>query len=299
MSDSIFQVELPFVDSDEDLGKIKNIYTKYDDYFIASGCCKERRELFDKLWIKFKPYADTHFLDQIKTNFHQRSWEMYIGNVLLEKKFVINSQDDGPDFTIDKMAYVECVAPTRGEAGRPDSVPEMFVAKKPEEIRVQDVPVDKMILRITQSIKDKALDQYEAWKKKPWFDSKTPFIIAINSGGLEHVDDPGMPNVIKALFGFQFMQINVKNGETSYSHRDIIEKSNKSTVSVNYFINPNFSFISGVLFSDKTVLNHPENIGDDCIFVNNPFAENIVDEKIVNSFKNWTADVKISLKKNY
>jgi len=299
MNDSIFAVELPFVDSDEELEKIKNIYDRYDSYFIASGCCKEKKELFDKLWVKFKPYADVHFLNQIKTNFHQRSWEMYVGNVLLEKDFVIKSQDDGPDFIIDKMAYIECVAPTRGEPGKPDSVPKMYTAKTPEEIRVQDVPVDRMILRITQSIRDKALDQYEAWKKKPWFDSKTPFIIAINSGGLEHVDDPNMPNVIKALFGFQFMQINLENRAVSYSHRDMVEKSNKSAVPVNYFLNPNFNFISGVLFSDKTVLNHPEKIGDDCVFVNNPFAKNIVDEKIAKSFKNWTADAKISLKKNY
>jgi len=54
MSDSIFAVELPLVDSDEDLEKIKNIYDRYDSYFIASGCCKERKELFDKLWVKIQ-----------------------------------------------------------------------------------------------------------------------------------------------------------------------------------------------------------------------------------------------------
>ncbi len=302
MSDTIFTIELPYIETNEELEKIKQMYPKYDSYFIASGCCKERREKFDKLWAKYKPYADSHFLSQIKINFHQRSWEMYVGNILLEKGLSIQSKNEGPDFVIDKTAYIECVAPTKGDPTKPDSVPEMFVATKPEEIRVQDVPVDKMILRITQVIKDKALDQYKNWKSKKWFDSKMPFIVAVNTGDLSHVEDPSMPNVLKALFGFQFMQINIKTGASNFSHRNEVPKTNNEPVPVNYFVSQDFDFISGVLFSDKTILNHPENIGEDCIFVNNPFAKNLVNESLVGLFKNWTAskeDDKISLKKNY
>src|SRR3989338_437414 len=244
MQDTIFTVELPLVETNEELEKIKGLYPRYDSYFIASGCCKERREKFDKLWIKYKPYTDKHFLNQIQTNFHQRSWEMYIGNVLLEKGLIMQSKNEGPDFVIDKTAYVECVAPTKGDPAKPDSVPEMFVATTPEEIRI--------------------------------------------------------PDVLKALFGFQFMQINIKTGATNFSHRDKVEKSNKEPVPVNYFVNKDFSFVSGVIFSDKTVLNHPEKIGEDCVFVNNPFADNPVDGSFVRLFKNWTASKendKISLKK--
>ena len=89
---------------------------------------------------------------------------MYVGNVFLENGLIMQSNNEGPDFVIDKIAYVECVAPTKGDPNKPDSVPEMFVATTPEDIRVQDVPIDKMILRITQVTKDKALDQYENWK---------------------------------------------------------------------------------------------------------------------------------------
>jgi len=302
MQDSIFTIELPFIKTDDELEKIKQMYPKYDSYFIANGCCQEIRERFDKLWVKYKSYADSHFLSQIKTNFHQRSWEMYVGNILLEKGLGIQSKNEGPDFVINKTAYIECVAPTKGDPAKPDSVPEMFVATTPEEIHVQDVPVDKMILRITGVVKDKALDQYENWKSKKWFDSKMPFIIAINTGDLSHVEDPSMPNVLKALFGFQFMQINIKTGATNFSHRNKVDKSNNEPVPVNYFIDKNFSFVSGVLFSDKSVLNHPENIGEDCSFVNNPFADNSVDKSFVDLFKNWTASKendKISLKRNY
>lgn len=302
MQRTIFTIEIPFVKTHEELEKIKQMYPKYDPYYIASGCIKERRDKFDNLWKNYQIYADSHFLTQIRTNFHQRSWEMYVGNVFLKKCLKIQSQNEGPDFIIDKIAYIECVAPTKGDPAKPDSVPEIFAATTPEEIRVQNVPVDKMILRITQAIKDKSVDQYNNWKSKKWFDSKTPFVIAVNTGDLEHIEDPRMPNVLKALFGFQFMQINIKTGATNFSHRDKVEKTNNVLVPVNYFINEDFSFVSGVLFSNKSVLNHPENIGEDCIFVNNPFADNPVSRSFICLFKNWTASNEndtISLKKNY
>jgi len=302
MIKSLFAIELPLVKTDKELEKIKQIYSQYDPYFIVSGCCKERREIFDRLWKNYQSYADSHFLNQIRTNFHQRSWEMYIGNVLLKKGLIIQSKNKGPDFVIDKTAYVECVAPTKGDPAKHDSVPEMHVATKLEEIHVQDVPVDKMVLRITQAIKDKALDQYGNWRNKELVDLKTPFIIAVNTGDFGHVENPSMPNVVKALFGFQFMEINIKTGATSFSHRDKIEKTNGKPVSVNYFVDNNFSFVSGVLFSDKTILDHPENIGDDCIFVNNPFAEYPVNNEFSKLFKGWFASkdhTGIHLKKGY
>lgn len=302
MQDFLFTVELPIVNTSEELEKVKAMYPKYDPYFIASGCIRERKGKFEKFWLKFKPYADNNFLTEVKTNFHQKSWEMYLGNVLLERKLSIKSQNEGPDFIVSDNIYIECTAPTKGDSTKPDSVLDMFVAKTPEEIREHNVPVDQMILRITQVIKDKALLQYEKWRSKKWFKKNVPFIIAVNTADLQYVDDPNMPNVIKALFGFQFMQINLKNGKKSYSHRDKIEKVNKEPVFVNYFINDNFSFVSGVLFSDITVLNHPNKIGDDCIFVNNPFASNPVNASFVQFFKHWNASKThnaIKLKKNY
>jgi len=289
MQNTLFTIKLPLVKTNNELQNIINMYPQYDPYFIASGCCKERRKQFDNLWQNYQQFADSHFLTQIKTSFHQRSWEMYLGNVLLQKSLKIKSKDEGPDFIVNEKLYIECIAPTKGDPTKHDSVPEMFVATSSAEIHAQDVPVDKMILRITQSIKYKALDQYENWKSKEWFDLKKPFIIAINTGDLSHVEDPNMPNVIKALFGFQFMQINIRTGAVNFSHREKIDKSNNKPVPVNYFINEAFSFVSGVLFSNKSVLNHPTNIGDDCIYVNNPFANNTVDKSFINFFKNWTA----------
>ena len=64
--DSLFTVDLPGCSTNEKLAKVKQLYPKLDPYFVASGCIKERREKFEKLWEQFKPYADNHFLNQIK-----------------------------------------------------------------------------------------------------------------------------------------------------------------------------------------------------------------------------------------
>lgn len=285
--DTIFTVNYSTVKSGEELEKIKQSYPKCDPYYIASGCIEERKKRFDKLWVVFRPYADRHFLTQVKTNFHQRTWEMYVANVLLEKGLNIESSNEGPDFVINKQLYVECIAPTKGKPGKSNSVPPMYVAAKPSEIMVQDVPVDKMILRITQALKNKALDQYEKWKSKAWFDANKPFIVAINIGDWEYPQDYlGIPLVVKALFALQYMQIS-QNGDQGFSWRNEIAKG--AGVPVNYFANDSFSFVSGVIFSDKTVLNHPEVIGDDCIFINNPWATRPTEESFNKLFKNWLA----------
>jgi len=280
---------LPLDCSDQELSEIKKENFQYDPYYIVSGCCRDRKEKFDKLWKKYKPFADSHFLNEIKIHFHQRSWEMYIGNVLLEKGLKLQSGNEGPDFIISNIAYIECVAPTKGDPTKNDSVPEMYIAERLDEIIAQDVPVDKMILRTSQSIKEKA-KKYKKWREKKWFNQNIPFIIVMNTADLDYPEDSSMPNVIKALFGFRFMQINLKNKKRSYSHRKKIEKLNKSPVFVNYFTNEDFSFVSGVLFSSKAVLSHPANIGDDCVFVNNPFAKYPADKNFAKLFNNWFAN---------
>jgi hypothetical protein len=143
---------------------------------------------------------------------------------------------------------------------------------------------------------------YQCWKNKKWFNLKMPFIIAINTGDLLHIEDLSVPNALKALFGLQSLQININTNAFSFLCRDKVYKLNNKPVSVNYFTNEDFSFVSGVLFSDELVLNHPKNIGEDCKFVNNPFANNPVDESFVKLFKNWIVNKendKISLKRNF
>lgn len=295
---SIFTDSFPLITTNLELDKIKSQYPKYDEYYVASGCIEDRKKRFDNLYTRFKPYADSNFLKEIKTNFHSRTWEMYLCNVLLSKSFFIKKPSDrqaiqmpineGPDFVLTNGEYIECVACTKGNPEKINSVPQIQYARTPEEVEVIDVPTDKMILRITNAITEKAITQYEKWKKKKWFNKNSPFIMVINSGDLSYPQDYlGIPLIIKALFGLEFMQIS-QNGDESFSFRKNMNKG-KVGVPLTYFTSNKFNFISGIIFSDISVLNHPEHIGDDCIFVNNPFSLNPVGDEYFSIFKSFRA----------
>lgn len=280
---TLFTDDLPIAATDHDLDITKEMYPNYDGYYVTSGCIADRRSRFDFLWQIFKPYADTHFLKQYKSQFHQRSWEMYIGCVLLQNGLTIRSLDDGFDFVVDDKMYIECVACNNAEKGKPDYVPELISGC------VQDVPWKQMMLRITSVIRGKFEDHYNKFSTKSWFDKTKPLILAVNSGGFPFPQDYfGIPLIIRAIFGLEFLQIN-QDHQSSFSWKDDVQKGDVS-VPVNCFANDGFKEISGVIFSDKNVLNHPDHLGDDCVFVNNPYALNPVDTTQFSFLKRWQAD---------
>ncbi len=291
---SIFTDDFQEINTNDELASIKLKYPTYNEYYVASGCIKNRKERFDALWVKFSPYADTDFLRKLKINFHSRTWEMYLCNVLFEKGFHVSKPSDvprneGPDFILNDDTYIECIACSKGDPSKFNSVPLMQSVCTPEEIIRTDVLIDKMILRITNAITEKAITQYGKWKKKKWFKENSPFIVAINSGDLSYQQNYlGIPLIIKALFGLEFMQI-TQNGDESFSFRKNVEKG-KVSVPLDYFASDKFNFVSGVIFSDEYVLNPPEHIGDDCIFVNNPFALNPVSNEYFSKFKSFKAE---------
>jgi len=289
MTLTIFTDDFPIVTTDKELASILALYPNYDGYYVTSGCVQDRRDRFNSLWPQFEPYADRHFLTDIKLQFHQRTWEMYVGNVFLKNNLQIVSDEMGPDFLVNsggKNIYVECIAPNTGDKGSPYSVPELKVGR--EIASVQDVPFDKMILRITQAINEKR-QKYLGWIGKDWFKQDIPYVIAINSGAMRFPQNYlGIPLVIKALFGLEFLQVN-QNRQSSFTWRNDIPKGD-SSVSVTYFANDSFKEVSGVIFSDKAVLNHPDEIGDDCIFINNPYASNPCPADCFPFLKKWHAE---------
>jgi len=96
---------------------------KYDRYKVY----------LEGLWQLYEPYnADPHFqreMQESSEKFYQRVWEMCLGCVLLEQGFPLKrASSRGPDICIpygEQTIWIEAVAPTRGEKGNPNSVPEM------------------------------------------------------------------------------------------------------------------------------------------------------------------------------
>src|SRR5262245_60685099 len=103
------------------------------------------------MWEVYRPHADRHFLSEVKRQFHQRTWEMYVGCAFLKNGIPFSSTNDGPDFLIEsagKKVWVECIACNKGEG--PDKVPPL------EYGVVQDVPEDEMCIRIAHALETKA-----------------------------------------------------------------------------------------------------------------------------------------------
>ena len=284
MQDSIFTVDLPLVNNNEELNQVKALYPDYDPYFIASGCIKDRREKFDKMWKLFKPLADKNFLPDIRKHFHQRTWEMYLGNVFIKNGLNVSSVSEGPDFIINKEKgneiFIEAVACEMG-TGK-DAVPEMFVAEKPEEMRAQNIPHDEMLLRLANSL-DSKYRKYKAFIE----DEKKPYIIAINRAGLQYTDmDTYL--IFKVLFGLGYYSLNIPlGGGTStnfWTRREYIQKKNGEKVSMTFFEKEEHNIVSAVIYSYEDVLNHPKVIGSDCIIVHNPRAKFPVDLNVFSFF---------------
>lgn len=275
MNNDLFQSDLPTVDNNEDLQKVKDAHPSLDEYYVASACIKERRNKFNKLWQCFELFADRHFLSQIKIDFHERSWEMYIG-CLLKKIFLnISSGNSGPDFVInqgeDDEIYIEAVACRHGDSA--DKVQELILATRIEDISVHDIPENAMLLRLASSI------NYKAKKYKDFIQTKNkPYIIAVNKGALRH-PDPEIPLILKCLFGFTCQCFKKINGELVYSGwqtRDFITKNNGEQISMKFFEDKNNDFVSGIIYSPIDILNAPDEIGNDCVLIHNPNAKNPV-----------------------
>jgi|SRR3989344_271071 len=152
ISKSIFTDDFPVIDSGQDLQTLIRKYAEYDSYYVSSGAIRKRRDWFDYLYKRYYPYADGNFLSDLEKHFHQRTWEMYLGCVMLGNNIKIEQpiKDGGPDILFKyqgKKVWIECVACNRGDEA--DQVPPIKYGV------LQSLPVDNMLFRIVQALTDK------------------------------------------------------------------------------------------------------------------------------------------------
>lgn len=272
--ENLFTDSLPTVETSNQLKIVKTQYPQYDEAYVASGCILKRRNFFNGLYSVYKPYADRNFLTEIKTNFHQRSWEMYLTCKLISKGFKISSANSGPDIKIDyngKIIWIECVAPKKGNGE--NSVPEIKYGQ------LCDFPEKEILFRLKQSLEDKFI-KYQRYLDKNIVDKKDIFIIAINSGELEHLDGE-IPLINKCLFSLGYLTINIDpvkriKSTPYFSRRENILKNNGSPVQMNFFEDKVHEGISGIIYTPSTVINEPK-----YVLINNPNAENPI-PKLIN-----------------
>ena len=261
----LFTDTFPEVHSDEELERLLALHPSYDPYYVASGAIGERRERFEALFAVYAPYADTHYLSEVKHQFHQRTWEMFLGALLVAQGMHFESKDSGPDIKLDGPLWIEAVACARGDGV--DRVPDLRYGG------VQTVPHDEMLIRMANGLAVK-YQGYQKYLSAGMIGPSDPYVIALNAGGFGHIVDPQIPLVLKGLFGIGYEQISIPSGAVSWSRRESIEKKSGSQVPMTFFEQAEHAGVSCVLYCRNNVLNAAEPMGADIILVHNPLATN-------------------------
>lgn len=237
------------------------------------------REFIECLWLRYELYADKHFLDDAKRQFHQRTWELYVGCVLLQQGFDINKVSNaGPEFFIEiggEKIWIEAIAPEAGQGA--DSVPPLLFGAK----IVQPTPEEQILLRFTHALSTK-LEKYQADLQKGLIGPEDCYVIAINGyRALDGRADPGVPYVIKAVLavGGLVVSFDPKGSEPDevfYKRRTQVVKKGGTPVPTKAFLSAEYAGISGLLYSPRDIVNVKHPLGSEMFYLHNPLTKNPV-----------------------
>jgi hypothetical protein len=283
----LFSDNFPEITTDADFVALKKKFPAYDAGYICQGAWtlrKQTREWMEIMWTQYEPYADPHFLSDFKRQFTQRSWELYLGATLLNRGLNLGThQDAGADFDVrnkknERIAWIEAIAVRPGDGT--DKVPELIYNT------VNSVPVDEMVLRVTNAL-DAKYKKYLSDLKKGLVENNEPYVIALDRSELGYVEVP--PSLIlKALFGVGDLTLSFpvpvqdetpmsREPHSFWSRRSEVLKKSGQPVSMTFFENPDHAGISAVIYSVDHVINNPrtpEHMGENFIVVHNPQAAN-------------------------
>lgn len=226
----------------------------------------------DAFWQQFKPYADNKFMQKLEDDFIARFWEMYLVNVILEKKYSLLSRKElgkkGPDICIENNQNKIWIEATAG-------------GKNAKDI-YSNTPDDEVILRYRSLIESK-FKKYKEYLKDGIIQSSEPYIIAINAYRIpfaeENCPDYMLPNIVRAVLPFGEFTI-IEDRDTGkvinsgYSRRENLYTQRNSPVRTDIFLLKEYEGISGVLFSTTGINDVIREKDNDFIFVHNPMARN-------------------------
>ncbi|HJZ13327.1 MAG TPA: hypothetical protein VJ521_14320, partial [Acidobacteriota bacterium] len=236
-------------------------------------------------WKEFQPYADHNFCTEIKTDFFQRCWELYLGITLLRRNFILTAHGERfPDFDVkhpltgDRLTWIEAVAVKKGTTV--DKVPDMILGE------AADVPEEQMLLRLATALDGKQ-EQYHSRLERGVCSPDEAYVIAVNSAELGH-PDAEMPLILKALFGIGHLtlELSVSDAPTEivdsfWSPRPTVSKQNNEPVGMGFFRDPSNAGISAIFYCTSHIFNSPhlpEEMGENIVVVHNPLAINALPE---------------------
>ncbi len=247
----------------------------------------ERREFFSTLWEQYEPFAPRGFLKKLQIEFHQRWWEMYLFVGMLRVGFQPDSSksDTGPDISLkfgDRLVFVEAIAPTAGT--QPDRVP------MPILNGVGDFPERECLLRFTQALTDKCKKMRD-YMDRGVIRPDACAVIALSASDLNLFGsflDAHHPAPLSVLAGAGATILPTGGGSWSQSsHRRMVQRNCGSEVDTVLFEKPDFSIISGVLYSPVDLWNATREPEDSISLFVNPLAEQTIPGPFLGRLVTW------------
>ena len=241
---------------------------------------------WNQLYTKNQIFLDHDFSIELGNDFMGRLWELTISNYLqgLENKGVfltqIMTQNSSPDFCFQfkgEKFYVEAV--TSG----PGTVASLQIPLN-ESLTSRTIPITKYKERITQALREKIIKKYEGIKGDGYKEviDDSGLIIALSSGKIEIPNHPYNINLdLSCLFGFSDPILNINDAAYEYVFTPHFKKTTTGKpISTRYFVDPQFSYVSGIIISHHAHVFYPEfdescnwpKCRNDFILIHNPLA---------------------------
>lgn len=266
---------------------IREVYSKNKDYINLSNDKHIKRkakrlELGYKRIIKNDDYIEYPFWSVI----HELKTHDFLKGLTQLK--VSNDEKLGPDFRDENTAY-ECVIVTFGKKG---SETYNNLTKIHTEVYTGTIPRKDIIFRVTNAIDNKRV-QYNYHRKQKAIDIKTPYVLMIDLSLLssckmqlyEDFKEMLLPLVGAGEEIYIYNKIKEKITGKDYQYYRVLKKRNTSEVEMNIFSRPDFSFISGIIFSSSQFLK--EYNKTNTILMVNPLANNPLDLNLFKGMKAW------------
>jgi type I restriction enzyme S subunit len=260
----------------------------------------EARSFAERLWVLYIQYADPHFLTEIRHHFHARFWEMYLTCALLEKAmehgYSVSCPKPGPDVLLELNGgriWIEAVAATNGEPGKPDTLIE------PDPDGSGRIPEEKIVLRYTTAIRDK-YKKYFFYLRKGVVHKNDAYVVAVNKSGLAYrlasaaID---LPRFLKALYPIGELEVLIdretrKFAGTRNRPRFFIPKASQSPVPVQAFVDRRWRGLSAVLCSDVDVFRSSLPLGSDMQLAYNPLCRRPIARGVIPAAREWWSELK-------
>lgn len=254
-----------------------------------SPISREIKLFCESLWAVYEEYADDHFLTEIRSQFYERYWEMYLTVKMLKSDFQLESENSGPDILINhegEKIWIEAVTSTNGDpVNNLDVVPEIELGM------AQTVPVDRILLRLRSSIEAKSRKCLE-YIENTTIRADEPYVIALNGAKLNFmIRTDEIPYILKAILPIGNYFYNFDSEESGITHRGIITRATGAEVSTNIFLDEEYNHISAILYSNTHAGNFNQESGDDFILIHNPKALNPLPINIIEKGKVITVEI--------